>query len=366
MADRPDTMLEWATVADADYPGRLEPNAGKKAVGYDDGEKPPAGEHNWLFGLAGDWLAYLDGVAQTFLDIASDIALKSLANAFEAGQRITPATANDPLIATTYQPGSAKWTPAFEFAASATTTCRLYWGSDVALGFAIVTYNAAWNPGTLVWTAEDTSKASGALILKLNGGTTQLGVAVSHREPGAGTWSAWPKTAGNVSSGGDFTYEQVRVRQQQVNVLAFVPLSGTWTVGAVSGAPEAGGASDEMCIPLRLPHGMYVDRVHVLHAQTSSAANEFDVLARRKTDWPAPGAITPPATALPSHGPSEVRATITGPSSSGTHYSTSSGGGFTVDNYSESYVLHVIAGAAGNALPLAVMIEFEDTGPINM
>jgi hypothetical protein len=359
MADRPDTALEWATVVDADHPGRLEPNAGKKAVGFDDGEAPAASEHNWLFGLAGDWLAYLDGVAQTFLDMAANIALTTLANTFEAGQQINPATAGDPLVATTVAPAASKWLQALQFACDATQTCRVHWGSDATLGFALISLNAAWNPGTLVWTAEDTSKDSFALIFKYGS------VSASHRAPGGGTWTTWPKTSGDMSAGGDFVYEAARVRQVQINVLAFVPLSGTWAVGAISGAPEAGGGSDEMCIPLKLPHFMHVSRVHILHAQTSSAANEFNVLARRKTDWPAPGAITPPATAVPSHGPSEVRATIMGPSSSGTHYGASSVGGFLVDNYSETYVLQCIAGAAGNALPLAVMIEFDDTGPTN-
>lgn len=367
---RPDTMLEWATVVDADHPGRVEPNAGKKAVGFDDGEAPAASEHNWLFGLTGDWIRWFDDALSTILTLLPNVALRTTTNLFEAGQQINSENAQIPALASTKTPFLEDplnvWRGILEFPCDDTRSFRLFYGSDDASGLVALTVNAYWNTGTYLWQAEDIAQPSFALLLKRQGISTRLSIAASERPAGAGTWPAWPGASGDVSAGGDFYYETVRVRQTQLNVLAFVPLSGTWTVGAISGAPEAGGAGDEMCIPfLRLPHGAFVNRIHVLHAQTSSAANELHVLARRKFDWPAPGAVTPPATALPAHGVSEVRADIVGPSSSGTHYSTSAAGGFTIDNYSETYVLQCIAGAAGNALPLAVLVEWQDVGPTN-
>src|SRR5262245_2597470 len=57
---RPTTLPRFATVPTGGYPGRVEPNSGKKDTGFDDGEEPPAGEHNWLFGIIGDWITYLN------------------------------------------------------------------------------------------------------------------------------------------------------------------------------------------------------------------------------------------------------------------------------------------------------------------
>src|SRR5690606_38031427 len=56
MAGRPTRVPEWATGEDADI---VEPPAGKKAPGWVQGEKPPAGFFNWLFSLLTQWIAWL-------------------------------------------------------------------------------------------------------------------------------------------------------------------------------------------------------------------------------------------------------------------------------------------------------------------
>src|SRR5690606_19115525 len=56
MADRPTQVPEWGTGEDADI---VEPPAGKKAQGWVQGEKPPAGFFNWLFSLLTRWIAWL-------------------------------------------------------------------------------------------------------------------------------------------------------------------------------------------------------------------------------------------------------------------------------------------------------------------
>lgn len=55
MADRPTQVPEWATGEGADI---VEPPAGKKAQGWVQGEKPPAGFFNWLFALLTRWIAW--------------------------------------------------------------------------------------------------------------------------------------------------------------------------------------------------------------------------------------------------------------------------------------------------------------------
>src|SRR5690606_29114290 len=55
MADRPTQVPEWGTGEDADI---VEPPAGKKAQGWVQGEKPPAGFFNWLFALLTRWIAW--------------------------------------------------------------------------------------------------------------------------------------------------------------------------------------------------------------------------------------------------------------------------------------------------------------------
>lgn len=355
-------MLEWSTVADADHPGRVEPNAGKKAVGFDDGEAPAASEHNWLFGLAGDWIRYFDDVAAALLGVAPITAFKNVTNLFTATQQIEPASAADPMLASSQVPSVGGWLEALQVACGATFTARLFWGSSDT-GLFAVTLNAFWNDGTSLWAAEDTSKDSFALLLRRHAISSKMSVVASARAAGAGTWPTWPNNAGDVSAGGDFLHASSRPRQTQINVLAIVPLSGTWSIGPGSGVWEAGAGGDEMLIPLRLPHGMTMARILVQHNQTSTAPNEFNLLARRKTDWPAFGA-SPSSPALPAHGPSEYRMSVIGPGSIGTFVNVSAAA-FTVDNHSETYILHCIAGAAGNALPLSVLVEWLDTGPTN-
>lgn len=55
MADRPTNVPEWATDPGADV---VEPPEGKKEIGWQQGEKPPAGFFNWLFAQLTRWIAW--------------------------------------------------------------------------------------------------------------------------------------------------------------------------------------------------------------------------------------------------------------------------------------------------------------------
>lgn len=55
MADRPTKVPEWATDPGADV---VEPPEAKKEIGWQQGEKPPAGFFNWLFAQLTQWIAW--------------------------------------------------------------------------------------------------------------------------------------------------------------------------------------------------------------------------------------------------------------------------------------------------------------------
>lgn len=55
MADRPTQVPEWATDPGADV---VEPPEAKKEIGWQQGEKPPAGFFNWLFAQLTRWIAW--------------------------------------------------------------------------------------------------------------------------------------------------------------------------------------------------------------------------------------------------------------------------------------------------------------------
>src|ERR1700759_4709956 len=95
----PGVMLRWASASGLGYPGRTEPNGGQKDGGFVDGGAPAAAIHNWLFGVAGDWIAYLaQQVARS--------ALLDVANVFTAAPlTVDVADASLPLLSTTKHAG---------------------------------------------------------------------------------------------------------------------------------------------------------------------------------------------------------------------------------------------------------------------
>ncbi len=60
MATKPTKLGQWATDLSADV---VEPSAGKKAIGWGAGERPPNSYFNWWMNTIYDWMQYLnDGV----------------------------------------------------------------------------------------------------------------------------------------------------------------------------------------------------------------------------------------------------------------------------------------------------------------
>ena len=77
---KPTLKPRWATTVTADPTRYVEPPSGKKDIGWDVGERPPAQYENWLRGTTGQWIDWLD----TYEDNA---------HTWTATQTFTPSTA---------------------------------------------------------------------------------------------------------------------------------------------------------------------------------------------------------------------------------------------------------------------------------
>ena len=77
---KPTLKPRWASTVTADPTRYVEPPAGKKDIGWDVGERPPAQYENWLRGTTGQWIDWLD----TF---------ESTPHTWTATQTFTPSTA---------------------------------------------------------------------------------------------------------------------------------------------------------------------------------------------------------------------------------------------------------------------------------
>ena len=90
---KPTLKPRWASTVTADPTRYVEPPSGKKDIGWDVGERPPAQYENWLRGTTGQWIDWLD----TF---------ESTPHTWTAGQTFAPATA-EPAITVEYNPAVA-------------------------------------------------------------------------------------------------------------------------------------------------------------------------------------------------------------------------------------------------------------------
>jgi len=77
---KPTLKPRWASTVTADPTRYVEPPSGKKDIGWDVGERPPAQIENWLQGTTGQWIDWVD----TF---------ESTPHTWTATQTFTPSTA---------------------------------------------------------------------------------------------------------------------------------------------------------------------------------------------------------------------------------------------------------------------------------
>lgn len=106
---KPTVKPRWASTVTADPTRYFEPPSGKKDIGWDVGERPPAQYENWLRGTTNDWIDWLD-------------AYESTPHTWTATQTFTPSTAA-PGIILGYNSATAgaNETPALSFVAGAKT-----------------------------------------------------------------------------------------------------------------------------------------------------------------------------------------------------------------------------------------------------
>jgi hypothetical protein len=86
---KPSSVLSWATTGGA----RLVPSGGELAAGFAVGDKPPARHMNHLWGLAGDWTAYLNDLHNEAAFLGEDYAW--IGNHEHAGDVVLSGASNE-------------------------------------------------------------------------------------------------------------------------------------------------------------------------------------------------------------------------------------------------------------------------------
>lgn len=82
---KPTLKPRWASTVTGDPTRYVEPPSGKKDVGWDVGERPPAQYENWLRGVTSDWVDWLD-------------LYESTSHTWTSTQTFTPSTATPGVI----------------------------------------------------------------------------------------------------------------------------------------------------------------------------------------------------------------------------------------------------------------------------
>jgi hypothetical protein len=361
---RPTTMLRWASFPTFGFPGRVEPNSGEKDSGFEDGEAPSAGEHNWLFGIGGDWVAYLDEERAAHEAALARAAYLDTANVFTAGPlTVDVSDATVPILRTTKTAandahGGNTWKYVGEFALVGTGAKVTLWSgveaaaSDLSTGGSLLfAVNAAWDPASAQWHRLGDDSEPMALVF------TARGLRLSQQAALHAPWATWPTNmrldadaSGTLALRGEVTYLAPPTRHVTLNIHDFKPAVGTYAIN-LAGQVVATSAGDEMLVPMKLPHGAQV-KIYAQVTQTGTSAPALvSVYARRKTDWPAVSA------------PSQLTRVSLGGDSTATSQMLITGS-WTVDNVNEFVELSFVAGHAGDSLD-DVWVEIVDPGPRN-
>lgn len=279
---RPSTLLRWANAVTGGFPGRSEPNDGKKDQGFDDGEAPAAGEHNWIFGVAGDWITYLDQQATRLLTAA----LTTAANTFTVGpQAVNDTDASHAAVVTrtiagddSHVSGANLWKAVLGFNVG-TYYVNIYVGRVSGSQQFLIAINGVWNPTTQLWSSDDSSKDSMALIMAVNS------VRISRRAAAAGTWSTWPTNDGNLYVGGlltagDFAYATPATR---MTVIPLCAQSNGWINDSDGKLMMKGTLTSQLhtFVAVRLVAYASMQTLEIVHGDV---ANSF-YLSKAKFDW---------------------------------------------------------------------------------
>lgn len=231
---------------------------------------------------------------------------------------------------------------------------NLYAGVRTGPGQWIHAINAFWDVANQRWQADNSSYDSFAIIYDIANGVT-----VSRRPAGAGTWTSWPTTSGNITVGGNLI-----VTTGNFEYAAPVARSVALRLSAGKGiAPELSTNEyvptnfgvDVIMVPLPpVPAGASLTGVDCSAHQNTTSPNSFK-LWKRHVNYSTPAAPTF----------TQVGSTATHASSSGYPATVSiDPGGLTVINVADEYYVEWLPADAGDKL-VGIRVNFDDPGPRN-
>jgi hypothetical protein len=186
---------------------------------------------------------------------------------------------------------------------------RLFTGANAA-GSLIQTVNAFWHTSDGHWRQDDSGRDSFACFV--------IGekLVVLRQAAGTFSWTAWPTDKGDIVVGGDVLYAASKPRISIVSLNTGVVFAGTaqalFREGFQGTASCASwGSGQFVAWRLLAPTGSVIQNVQVIHSQSTTAPNRFNIVKRSGAVYDLFG-----ATALPSFA-SLIGAPVDGPASVG-------------------------------------------------
>jgi hypothetical protein len=259
MVAKPTLYPDWATTGT-----RTAPSGAAQLSGWTPGQTAPAQIQNWLQGIGGDWLRWLDqqeGISGKL----------NLANVWTDTQLITPPGDDFAGVEVTSAP-SNKWRLLLKGHTGITSSgneaeVRVYSGDGTEGYFAIV-FNAYYRHASNAWRQQNTSQDTRAIMIGPGG------MRLLFKLAGSADWTTW--SASNLTD------------------VAAVPSTITWvstrssvyyispeeSVGAVSidhatGAVTTDGSLGWVWFPIRLPVGAIITQIQAKSKSPSAEGFRF-------------------------------------------------------------------------------------------
>lgn len=332
---RPASLPVWATAGDI-----AEPGSGKKALGWVTGEQPPAQYFNWYQNLTYLWIEALAEENDDAPYLAASNTFTGALNTFTGDVAVSDdITANDDIFAG----GDIG-------AGGGVTAAGAVSGASAAFGGTVTAASVAAS-GNVGGAGVVATGASSTAIQATNGGITVAGNVIGV----AGVFS------GNVSAGGFIQlpgtqrvqYSGSPSRERCVN-LSKASHGSNITFDHASQSLTC-VSPDSASLEIDLPNGALISTIEVIQNQVS---NTTVLTLNRKTasDWSNANPVTTPTvTAIGTNTDSRTGAVVR---------TQVAGGGYTVNNTTETYTLRIAFGTAGSFVS-QVRVVFVDPGPRN-
>lgn len=245
---------------------------------------------------------------------------------------------------------------------------NIYAGDKAGEAQFIIAINAVWSTAAQMWSQDDATSASFALLFHQS-----TGLRTSKKAIGASPWATWPNNAGgDVSLGGDLTAFAAFLQTCSAAFGFTVPATGDYSYAPArtrtsvlgGGFARAGGhnggngalstdGSRAFCyVDLHNPSNATMGTFEAIHFQNTTTPGVFH-LAERTIPWGAPAAAT------------EIYlVTYTGPGTTGYKLASMDLSGVTFDPDKE-YRIIWHPGDAGDSVEGWRMVDWQDVGPVN-